>query len=166
MTRVTTRATEGMVKLQVVFLKPIIILWGHIFALSTDVTRHGHGKNVFLFIKSTCAVSMEMCVMMLWKMSKYCYTMSRTKQGWNKHVYNNTFSCLQSLINLYCKFQKSILIKSMFILLHNDKNRYKWKYIPMKISCVNGYTHCIISWEVIYLINKNWHLFSTFAHTR
>ena len=99
-TKSTMRKTEIMVKWTVIF-KYIITLWCHMIIISKKNHHTRPWESFPVSIWSTCSASLEMCVMLLWQMSTYCHTRWIIEQRWNKQVFNNIFSCLQSLINLY-----------------------------------------------------------------
>ena len=100
-TRVIMGTTEGLVKLQVVFLKPIIILRCIMVLISINCNIHVPGYNVFFSILWTCTDTLVMFDTLLWKMSKYFNTRSGIKQIGHKYVSNNKSLCLQSIIMLY-----------------------------------------------------------------
>ena len=110
--RVTTCTLEGLVKLQAIFLEYIRIRWCHMIVISTK-KHHTWPWEIFSFsIWSTRAASLEMCVMLLWQMSKYFHTRWIIEQGWSKQVSKNIFSCVQSLINMYYEWKTVIRIKN------------------------------------------------------
>ena len=88
--------------------------------------------------------------------AQYKYTSSGRKYIWNKHMFNNMFSCLPQCIMLHCSWRIPILImNNMLYVFHWSNFCNTCKNIHTKGDCVTWKFNIRTSQQILYFRNPN-----------